>query len=487
MARAPHRARVFWLILWAFMKISITTKLFLAVLATAVLAVVAMGAASRWNFERGFLGYLNEQEAQRLDTLQPRLAAAYRQHGSWDFLRDSPKTWFDLLGPRVAGTRQESESAGAGLQGQPDPDLTGLNLRVSLLDDRRRLIIGSFRIGPPSSLRAIVVDGRTVGWLALLPFQEVTSGAGRRFLDEQLRAGWVIAGAALLLAALVAWLLSRMVVAPVKRIAGATRQLASGDYATRVPPGARDELGALAQDFNALALTLGRNEALRRGFMSDVSHELRTPLAVLRGELEAAEDGLRPLSPDLVASLQEEVATLGKLVDDVYELSLSDVGALTYRMAPTDVAALLRAALAGFAPRFAARRIEVTLALPEAALCLADPDRLRQLFNNLLENTLRYTDAGGRLMVRAGSADGRLTLRFDDSAPGVPADKLAQIFERFFRADPSRNRAHGGAGLGLAISRNIVEAHRGSIAASASELGGVCMTVSLPLHTGSQP
>jgi two-component system sensor histidine kinase BaeS len=468
-------------------RLGITFKLYLAILLCCVVIAGAVAGAMGVSFTRGFLGYLNEQEAQRLDTLQPRLAAAYRQHGSWDFLRNSPKTWFDLLGPRVAGTRQESESAGPGLQGEPDPDLTGLNLRVSLLDDQRRLIIGSFRIGPPSSLRPIAVDGRTVGWLALLPFQEVTSGAGRRFLDEQLRASWVIAGAALLLAALVAWLLSRMVLAPVKRIAGATRQLASGDYATRVPPGARDELGALAQDFNALALTLGRNEALRRDFMSDVSHELRTPLAVLRGELEAVEDGLRPLSPELVASLQEEVATLGKLVDDVYELSLSDVGALSYRMAPVDVAALLRASLAGFAPRFTAQRIEVTLAAPERALCLADPDRLRQLFNNLLENTLRYTDAGGRLAVRADLGAGQLTLRFDDSAPGVPADKLAQIFERFFRADPSRKRANGGAGLGLAISRNIVEAHRGSIAAGASELGGVRMTVTLPLHTGSQP
>jgi two-component system sensor histidine kinase BaeS len=468
-------------------RLGITFKLFGAILLCCVLIAVAVTGAMGISFERGFLGYLNEQETQRLDILQPRLAGAYRQHGSWDFLRDSPRTWFELLGPRIAGTLQESRAATPALQDTPDPDLTGLNLRVSLLDAQRHLVIGSFRIGPAASFRPIVVNGDTVGWLALVPFQEVTTGAGKRFLQQQLKASWVIAAVALALAALVAWLLSRMVLAPVKRIARATHHLASGDYATRVPSGSRDELGALAQDFNALAVTLGKNESLRRDFMSDVSHELRTPLAVLRGELEAVEDGLRPMSIETTQSLQAEVATLGKLVDDLYELSLSDAGALAYRMAPLDVTAVLQGTLAAFAPRFAASAIDMSIDLPERATCLADADRLRQLFNNLCENTLRYTDSGGRFAVRGAVAGGRLRLDFDDSAPGLPEDQLPLAFERFFRAEGSRNRASGGAGLGLAISRNIVEAHLGSIGATASPLGGVRVTVILPLRAGERP
>lgn len=468
-------------------RLGITFKLFLAILLSCALIALAVTGAMSVSFNRGFLGYLNQQEAERLDILQPRLAKAYAAHGSWDFLRDSPRTWFELLGPRVAGTARESEAAAGERRGgaQPDADLTGLNLRVSLLDEQRRLVMGSFRIGPAASFRAIAVGGKTVGWLALLPFQEVTAGAGRRFIQQQLEAGWWIAAAAIALAALAAGLLSRMVLAPVKRIARATHRLALGDYATRVPSGSRDELGALAQDFNQLALTLGKNESLRRDFMSDVSHELRTPLAVLRGELDAVEDGIRPLTLGAVASLQAEVATLGKLVDDLYELSLSDLGALNYRMAQVDVAALLRSALDGFGPRFAAQRIEVALDAPAAAICLADPDRLRQLFVNLFENTLRYTDAGGRCMVQLKIAGRALRIDFSDSAPGVPDDKLALIFERFYRADPSRSRASGGAGLGLAISRNIVEAHQGSIAAAPSPLGGLRLTVTLPLRQGS--
>jgi two-component system sensor histidine kinase BaeS len=466
-------------------KLGITVKLFLAILLCCVVIAVAVAAAQSFSFTRGFLGFLNEQETQRLAILQPRLEKAYAEHGSWDFLRNSPRTWFELLGPRVGGTRQESENAAYTARAQPEPDLTGLNLRVSLLDEQRRLIMGSFRIGPAASFRPIQVGGKTVGWLALLPFQEVTTGAGRRFQQQQIKANWLIAAVATLLAALAAWLLSRMVLAPVKRIARATHRLALGDYATRVPPGSRDELGALAQDFNRLAVTLGRNESLRRDFMSDISHELRTPLAVLRGELEAVEDGVRPLTLDAVASLQAEVATLNKLVDDLYELSLSDVGALAYRLEPVDVAALLRACVAGFEPRFAAQRIGLSLDTPAAVACLADPARLRQLFNNLLENTLRYTDAGGRCTVHVAPARGNLRMAFDDSAPGVPEHELARLFERFFRADRSRSRAAGGAGLGLAISRNIVEAHGGSIVAAPSPLGGLRLTVLLPLHRGA--
>jgi two-component system sensor histidine kinase BaeS len=466
-------------------RLGITFKLFLAILLSCAVIALAVTGAMTVSFTRGFIGYLNEQEAQRLDILQPRLAKAYLEHGSWDFLRNSPREWFGLLGPRVAGTVREEESMRGQPRPQPDADLTGLNLRVSLLDEQRRLVIGSYRIGPAASLRPIEVNGRTVGWLALVPFQEVTTGAGRRFQQRQLEAGWWIAAVAIVLAALVAWLLSRMVLAPVKRIARATHRLALGDYATRVPPGSRDELGALAQDFNRLAVTLGKNESLRRDFMSDVSHELRTPLAVLRGELEAVEDGIRPLTLGAVASLQAEVATLGKLVEDLYELSLSDVGALNYRMEPVDVTDLLRTCLAGFEPRFEAHRIAVSLAAPDSATCLADPDRLRQLFNNLFENTLRYTDAGGRFAIEVQAVDHQLRMTFDDSAPGVPEDKLALVFERFFRADPSRSRASGGAGLGLAISRNIVEAHQGRIEASPSALGGLRLTVTLPLRQGA--
>jgi two-component system sensor histidine kinase BaeS len=322
--------------------------------------------------------------------------------------------------------------------------------------------------------------------VALVPFQEVSTGAALRFQEQQLKASSVIGGIAILLAALVAWLLARMFLAPLKHIAAATHRMTAGDYATRVAVASHDELGQLAEDFNHLAVTLGKNEKLRRAFMADVSHELRTPLAVLKGELEALQDGVRPLTPSAIQSLQSEVATLGKLIDDLYELSLSDVGALSYRKSRTDILDVLRMTVEAFQERFAQHSITLEVGIPahQAAVCHADPDRLRQLFANLLENAARYTDADGKLVITAALGQRTIKLEFQDTKPGVPDDMLPHLFERFFRGEQSRNRSTGGAGLGLAISRNIVEAHQGTIVASASALGGLCITVVLPLANG---
>jgi two-component system sensor histidine kinase BaeS len=465
------------------MKPGITSKLFLAILISCAVVAVAMATAMRYSFNQGFLGYLNEQEAQRVESLRPTLAKAYQEHGGWEFLRDKPRLWFSLIRPPGMPVPDEGGVAVKQRPAPPESDLTGLNLRVSLLDEQKKLVIGNPRVSAAAALKSIDVDGKTVGWIALVPFQQVSTGAALRFQEQQLKTSWLIGGMAVLLAALVAFLLARMVLAPVKRIAASTHRLATGDYTTRVPASSNDELGRLAEDFNQLALALAKNEQLRRGFMADVSHELRTPLSVLKGELEAIEDGIRPMSLATVQSLQGEVATLGKLVNDLYELSLSDVGALSYRKTRIDVFEVLRSTLPAFRERFAEKSIGLELQLQDEdeAFCHADPDRLRQLFNNVFENAVRYTDAGGKLVV-SGFEDGRmLRLDFHDTKPGVPKEVLPHLFERFYRVESSRNRATGGAGLGLAISRNIVEAHQGSITADASPLGGLWISVSIPI------
>ncbi len=260
-----------------------------------------------------------------------------------------------------------------------------------------------------------------------------------------------------------------------------THRLAAGDFTARVVATGQDELGRLAQDFNQLASTLEKNQQMRQAFMADISHELRTPLAVLRGELEAIQDGVRQFTPESVASLQAEVGTLTKLVDDLHQLSLSDEGALAYQKKPLEIVALIEVAAGAFRERFAARGLTLSLSLPENVTLFGDRDRLMQLFNNLLENSLRYTDAGGGLLIQGECQGARFVLRFSDSAPGVSDEQLAKLFERFYRAEGSRNRASGGSGLGLAICANIVAAHGGTISADHSSSGGVSITVSLPL------
>ena len=465
------------------MKPGITLKLFLAILLTCVITALAMLGVMRYSFHQGFLGYLNEQEAQRLESVLPRMAEAYRENGNWEFLRDRPREWFALIRPEGMARHRHPHTFGEKPPMMPESELTGVMMRFSLLDEQKQLVIGNRQPSPEKFLKPIEVDGKTVGWVALVPFEQVTTGAALRFHRQQLQSGWIIGGIAILLAALAAWLLARMFLAPLKRIAASTHRLATGDYATRVQVSSGDELGHLAEDFNRLALTLEKNEQLRRDFMADISHELRTPLSVLKGELEAVEDGIRPTSLATIKSLQAEVGTLGKLIDDLYQLSLSDVGALAYRKVRVDAITVLLQTVAAFEDRFAEKLIAVELHFDTtmAAECDADPLRLQQMFGNLLENAARYTDPGGRLEISCLHESDLIRIDFQDTAPGVPREKLPHLFERFYRADHSRNRATGGSGLGLAISRNIAEAHQGSMTAHASSLGGLWISVALPL------
>jgi len=463
------------------MKLNITAKLFIAIFVTSLVVAIALGGAARVSFMRGFVGYLNEEGMRRAETVLPALTEAYRRNGDWNFLRGNTRGWFQLLRPRPPEVPRTNNGFPA-VDPAGEPDLTGVHLRITLLDADKRYVAGQPDIRGDALMSPVIVDGRTVGWLSLMPFERVTGEANERFERRQLRATLVIGVLAALLAAGVAFWLTRTLTRPIKAIASSTRQLANGNYATRVPITTRDEIGRLSQDFNQLALTLERTEQMRRVFVADVSHELRTPLAILKGEIEALEDGVRPLTREAIRSLQTEVSTLNKLVSDLYDLSLSDVGALSYRKTEVDLGDIVRSSIDSFRERLAQRSLALAVDLPEDEVILsADDGRLRQLMHNLLENAVRYTDAGGQLRITCRVEQELAIVRIEDSTPGVPDDVLPRLFDRFYRVDASRNRESGGAGLGLAICRNIVEAHGGTITASSSTLGGITMTVRLPL------
>lgn len=462
------------------MKMNLAARLFAAVLSAAVAVAVAMGVGAHINLSRDFLGYLNEQSVGQLELAVPGVTAGYRQQGGWDFLRERPDLWFRLLRPAPQDT---SVPINERPPGRATPaELTGASRRFTLLDADRLRIVGFSSPTEDAIERAIVVDGLTVGWLVLTPFERVSYGAEKRFADAQARTGWLVGGGAVLLAAAVALWASRRLLRPVRRVADATHRLAAGDFAARVPETqADDEIGRLGRDFNHLALTLQRNEGMRREFMADVSHELRTPLGVLNGELEAMEDGVRQLDAAALRSLKGEVATLHKLVDDLYELSLADVGALSYRKAELDLREVIDDTAGAFGERLRSSGLALQLELPPDPLpAWGDARRLRQLFANLLENSCRYTDAGGSLRLQARREGEQMLIDLHDSAPGVRSEHLPRLFERFFRAEASRCRKSGGAGLGLSICQRIVQAHEGRIEARPSPLGGLWLRVELP-------
>src|SRR6185503_9855531 len=241
------------------------------------------------------------------------------------------------------------------------------------------------------------------------------------------------------------------------------------------------ELARLASDFNALAQTLEAARQARRQWIADIAHELRTPLSILRGEIEALQDGVRPLTQAAIGSLASEAGRLARLVEDLHTLSLSDVGELGYHMEPVDLAELVRETLDGQRRALADKGLELELSAAPDVMIRGDEGRLAQVFGNLLQNSLRYTDAPGVVAVRV-ERDGRVI--WQDSAPGVPEEDLRRLTERLFRVEGSRNRASGGSGLGLAIARAIVQAHGGTLGASASPLGGLRIELAFPEGNG---
>jgi two-component system sensor histidine kinase BaeS len=352
--------------------------------------------------------------------------------------------------------------------------------RLLLVDAHGAVVTGNSSVSRNAAHLAIEIDGTRIGTLYMESLPQLRGAADVAFAREQLR-GALIAGIAVLAAALVlAFALARWLLDPVRALADGTRALAAGDYTRRVEQKRSDELGALAHDFNHLATTLEQHREARRRWGADIAHELRTPLSILRGEIQALQDGVRLPTPQALASLYAECERLGGLVEDLYQLALADAGALEYRFEELDVGEIVRESTDMQRHALGDAGLALELVLDSVPPIRGDARRLGQLIDNLLANARRYTDAPGRIRVEVAVHEGQARVIIEDTAPGVPEAALPHLFERLFRVDRSRNRAAGGAGLGLAICRAIVAAHEGTIDAVASPLGGLRVVVDLP-------
>ena len=506
------------------MRLTIARKIALAVSAVVILSIGTMAWLASVNLQRGFVAYLNEMEAHDLEQLSGLLAARYHEEGGFEWLRHRPRAMKDVLDRMAPQFQMEPdapprpprrEPPGQRGYGPPPPpaqddgrprrdppppmregpppegpprqgpmrDPMAFAQRLAVLDAQGLAIIGP-RQPPPGIERPIVVDGRTVGKVHLLPLRQAsganTSAAG--FLRSQVRDILLLAGALLLVAVALAAGLARHLLRPVAALNGVTARLARGEFAARAPVLSRDELGELALNVNAMAQDLERNEQQRRQVMADVSHELRTPLTVIRGEIEALQDGIRKAGPAALESLHGEVLRLTKLVDDLHQLALADAGDLHCEPKELELRALLEPLLERYRARAAGERLELAWTLGGQPVRLnGDAGRLEQVVVNLLENSVRYTEGGGRIAVTLVARDGHAELAIDDSAPGVPPGAYARLFERLYRVDRARTRERGGSGLGLSICKALVEAHGGEIVALPSTLGGVRIRVRLPL------
>jgi two-component system sensor histidine kinase BaeS len=332
------------------------------------------------------------------------------------------------------------------------------------------------------ALAALVVAGIAIAILAI----GVMVVGGQSFTDlmadhgesaESSRAmfadsvGWVIVATSLIavvVAVAIAGVLGARLARPLREIGGAARRIAEGDYDARIPRRGPEEIVSLSDSFNQMAAALEEQERMRREFIANAAHELRTPLTNLQGYLEALRDGV--IQPDRATfeSLLDEAERLVRLSRSLDTLAAGDAGTPA-AIVDLDLAATIRAAVDLARPAVGAARLELSLDLPNRLPARGDPDQLAQVVGNLLQNAVRYTPPGGRVVIRAERRPADVLVSVANSGAGIPATDLPHVFERFYRVDKSRDRGSGGAGIGLAIVRQIVEAAGGAVGAESRD------------------
>jgi signal transduction histidine kinase len=292
----------------------------------------------------------------------------------------------------------------------------------------------------------------------------------RAMYDDSVTTVVVAASVVAVIASIVlAIVLARMLARPLNEIGGAARRVADGDYAARVPREGPEELASLADSFNQMAASLERQESLRRDFIANAAHELRTPLTNLQGYLEALRDGVITADRATYESLHEEADRLVRLSRSLDALAEGDAGGNPPVLVELDVASAIRSALDLVAPAIERARLRLVVAVPATLAARADPDGLAQVLANLLSNAIRYTPADGTITVRAERRPADVLISVSNTGEGIPPEDIDRVFERFYRVEKSRDRAHGGAGIGLAIVKQLVEAAGGRVGA---ESGG---------------
>lgn len=461
---------------------SIRLKLFSLIVLGNILMVGLLMAMNAASFSRSFSDYIVQQESRRLQPLIQNLASEYDARGHWGWVRWDNSDWQALVQASFS-SRDFRMMERPRKRDDSDRSLVLFLERLSLREagsDQRLL-------GPKTQNSQLVwlpiesvTTGQPIAYLGFQPSARLDSQFDNLFARQQQRQLMVIGLAGVLLAALLAIPFSGWLVRPIQRLSGAVRDMTQGDLSVSVPEDRKDELGRLAVDFNQLASALQKNQQDRQQWVSDIAHELRTPVAIFQADIEAAQDGVREVNDAWLASMHAQVQRLTALVNDLHQLSQSDAGTLNYRFERLDLGALVDEFVSRSQWVCQEQSLSVEWQKP-AFECWVEGDasRLTQLFNNLLQNSLRYTDGPGTLRIQLTYQNGQLNLTWEDSSPGVDDTDLPRLFDRLYRVDASRSRDSGGAGLGLAIVSNIATAHQGDISARHSALGGLCIELKL--------
>lgn len=439
------------------MRNSITTKLIVSFFIVSVISLVLIGIFTRSFTNQEFRRFVNSQDRTSILDV---FITYYAENGSWDGVEL-------VIGERYSWL----------------PPLTLIDNDGQVLLGEPKGIMGDMPMHVDDDL-AIVVDGETVGTLLFVNDMRLQMRpSGDQFLARLDNIfTYSLLGTALL-ALTLGLLLSRYLTRPIRELTVATRAVAMGDLGQVVPIRSKDELGELAISFNSMNENLARSRNLRRQMTADIAHELRTPISIILGHAEGIHDGVLPLSMETVEIIRDEAGRLEGLVEDLRTLSRADAGELPLDLQAVSPSKLLSEVHTMYMLRAGQKNITLELGivdgLPEINI---DFGRMIQVLSNLLDNAIRYTPENGRVILSAQKVDNALEIHVQDSGSGLDADEAEHIFDRFYRADTSRQRDEGGSGLGLAISKSIVEGHGGMIFAESFPGMGLTVIIHLQLR-----
>ncbi len=471
-------------------KISLKAKVFALLLTITALVVLVMSMMMQQGVNKGFDNYKKSLEKAYSHRLVLTLESYYEHYGHWKKLRKDPKQWHALLNKSAVKVSKKMTKPRSKEKWEVHdhkkhkkvkeklkriiPDYTLFNLN-------KKRVTGTAYWDSPGMKFKIWHNKEVVGYLLSTGDQSAVMEQDKQFAARIKKLIMVVSVVMIVLSLVLTFPIANYLTRPIKAINEATKKAAGGDYSVRTHIKRQDEMGQLANNFNRLAETLESNADIQKKQMADIAHELRTPIAVVMAELEAIQDGIHPADSAHIATMHGQISALKNLVDDLHQLSLSDLGTLRYQMEPLDLLPLVKQVVSAFSLAAEQKSIELAVKLKGTHFTVnGDHNRLHQLLNNLLQNAISYTNKGGQVEIYIEESDQHIILVIEDSEPTLSNAEINQMFDRLYRKEQSRNKKTGGSGLGLAIVKNIVKAHQGQIKASVSALGGVAMTINLP-------
>jgi len=446
---------------------SITLKLILSFLGISLVSVLLIVFFARYTTDREFRRFTLANDRS---TLMGTLQDYYITHGSWDGIQQAElftryPAPADNPPPKTFNPLTVTDQSGKVIRAGSDHKL-GDTVPAEEIQHST----------------PIQVDSKTVGHLIFSPPPFDANSPERNFLDRTTQFLLYSALVTMALALLLGVLLSRSLTSPIRELTQATHAVSQGDLSQQVPIRSNDELGELGKAFNKMSTELSRSVNARRQMTADIAHELRTPLSLILGHAEAVHDGVLPPTPENFEIIREEAVRLEHLVNDLRILSLADAGELTMSLQLMEPERLLHEVASLYQYQTQRKNITLELDIPSPLSNIeVDPGRMTQVLTNILDNALRYAPDGGRITLSAKEVNDQIVLAIQDSGPGLKAEDLDRIFERFYRTDASRQREEdGGSGLGLAIAKSIVQAHGGQLSAESAVGNGLKVIVKLP-------